>query len=254
MDLRPLLELRQAFPLSFARDGETLLVASDLPGTRQLHSVATRGGELLELTDFPEPVDGQLLPDGRILLAMDEGGNERTQLYLLAPEPGAEPKPLVVDPRFIHGTPQREPRRDAARVRDEPAQRARLRRRRAQPRQRRRSTRSSSAAGAASSRSRPTATGSRRAGSASAAATATCTCSGSRAARSSTSRRTRARRSTGRRPGCPTRPASSRATNEGRETRAIGRYDLAARHVDGRPRVGAGTSTASSTAPGGRCS
>jgi len=106
MDLRPLLELRQAFPLSFARDGETLLVASDLPGTRQLHSVAAHGGDLLELTDFPEPVDGQLLPDGRILLAMDEGGNERTQLYLLEPEPGAEPKPLVVDPRFVHGTPQ----------------------------------------------------------------------------------------------------------------------------------------------------
>ena len=35
-DLRTLLELRQAFPLSWSPDGSTLLVASDLPGTRQL--------------------------------------------------------------------------------------------------------------------------------------------------------------------------------------------------------------------------
>jgi dipeptidyl aminopeptidase/acylaminoacyl peptidase len=48
-------------------------------------------------------VDGTLLPDGRILLEVDEGGNERTQLYLLAR--GGEPEPLVVDPRFNHWTP-----------------------------------------------------------------------------------------------------------------------------------------------------
>jgi dipeptidyl aminopeptidase/acylaminoacyl peptidase len=34
---------------------------------------------------------------------VDEGGNERTQLYLL--ERGGEPQPLVVDPRFNHWTP-----------------------------------------------------------------------------------------------------------------------------------------------------
>src|ERR1019366_679354 len=32
-------------------------------------------------------------------------GNERTQLYLLDAEPGAELEPLVVDPRFIHRSP-----------------------------------------------------------------------------------------------------------------------------------------------------
>jgi len=106
VDLRHLLELRQAFPLSFARDGKTLLVSSDLPGTRQLFWATASGGELDQLTDSPEPVDGQLLPDGRILLTIDEGGNERTQLYLLATERDAIPKPLVVDPRFVHGTPR----------------------------------------------------------------------------------------------------------------------------------------------------
>jgi dipeptidyl aminopeptidase/acylaminoacyl peptidase len=97
--------MRQAVPLSFSGDGATLLVGSDVPGTRQLHVLPARGGDLRQVTDFRDPVSGQLLPDGRILLELDEGGNERTQLYLLDPRPGAEPEPLVVDPRFIHGTP-----------------------------------------------------------------------------------------------------------------------------------------------------
>jgi dipeptidyl aminopeptidase/acylaminoacyl peptidase len=105
-DLRALLELRQAWPLSFSADGETLLVASDLPGTRQLFLAPVAGGELRQLTFLPEPVDGMWLPDGRILLTIDEGGNERGQLYLLEAEPHAEPEPLVVDSRYIHGTPR----------------------------------------------------------------------------------------------------------------------------------------------------
>jgi dipeptidyl aminopeptidase/acylaminoacyl peptidase len=97
--------MRQALPLSFSTDGSALLVASNVPGTQQLYVVPSRGGELRRLTDFPEPVSGQFLPDGRILLEMDERGNERTQLYLLDAEPGAEPESLVVDPRFMHATP-----------------------------------------------------------------------------------------------------------------------------------------------------
>ena len=104
-DLRALLEMRQAMPLSFSDDGETLLVGCDVPGTNQLHLLPARGGELRQLTDFRDPVSGQLLPDGRILLEMDESGNERTQLYLLDAQPGAEPEPLVVDPRYIHSSP-----------------------------------------------------------------------------------------------------------------------------------------------------
>jgi dipeptidyl aminopeptidase/acylaminoacyl peptidase len=96
--------MRQALPLSFSADGSALLVASNVPGTQQLYVVPSRGGELRQLTDFAEPVSGQFLPDGRILLEIDESGNERTQLYLLDAEPGAEPEPLVVDPRFMHAT------------------------------------------------------------------------------------------------------------------------------------------------------
>jgi dipeptidyl aminopeptidase/acylaminoacyl peptidase len=104
-DLRALLEMRQASPLSFSQDGEQLLVDSNVPGTRQLYLVSSRGGDLRPLTHFDEPVSGQLLPDGRLLLEKDAGGNERTQLYLLDAEPGAEAEPLVVDPRFIHASP-----------------------------------------------------------------------------------------------------------------------------------------------------
>ena len=96
-DLRTLLGLRQAFPLSWSSDGSWLLVASDLSGTRQLYRLPLAGGELEQLTNYPEPVDGQLLPDDRLLLQIDEGGNERTQLYL-------EGEPLVVDQRFIHAS------------------------------------------------------------------------------------------------------------------------------------------------------
>jgi len=105
-DLQALLEMRQASPLSFSDDGRLLLVGSDVPGTRQLYAVPARGGEPQQLTRFDEPVAGQYLPDGRILLEIDAGGNERTQLYFLAAEPGAPPEALVVDERFIHASPQ----------------------------------------------------------------------------------------------------------------------------------------------------
>src|SRR5260370_41665028 len=98
--------MRQASPLSFTKDGSRLVVASDGPGTSQLHIVDAGGGDLQQLTSFDDPVSGRFLDDGRILLEMDHDGNERTQLYLLAAEPGAAPKPLVVDPRFIHSSPR----------------------------------------------------------------------------------------------------------------------------------------------------
>jgi dipeptidyl aminopeptidase/acylaminoacyl peptidase len=102
-DLRSLLEMRQAVPLSFSDDGSRLLVASNIPGTHQLYALPARGGELEQLTDSAEPVSGLFLPDGRVLVEIDAGGNERTQLYVLD---DGKLDPLVVDPRFIHRTPQ----------------------------------------------------------------------------------------------------------------------------------------------------
>jgi dipeptidyl aminopeptidase/acylaminoacyl peptidase len=102
--LRALLEMRQAVPLSFSDDGTRLLVASNVPGTHQLYELPARGGELEQLTDLAEPVSGFYLPDGRVLVEIDAGGNERTQLYVRGDDGALEE--LVVDPRFIHRTPR----------------------------------------------------------------------------------------------------------------------------------------------------
>ncbi len=102
-DLRSLLEMRQALPLSFSDDGARLLVASNIPGTHQLYALPARGGELEQLTDSAEPVSGFFLPDGRVLVEIDAGGDERTQLHVLD---AGKLDPLVVDPRFIHRTPR----------------------------------------------------------------------------------------------------------------------------------------------------
>jgi dipeptidyl aminopeptidase/acylaminoacyl peptidase len=105
-ELRALLEMQQAWPLSFAADGSWLLVASDATGTRQLFRLRLDDGELEQLTELAEPVDGLLLADDRVLLAVDERGNERTQLSILGEGP------LVVDPRFNHWTPVPDARGD----------------------------------------------------------------------------------------------------------------------------------------------
>jgi dipeptidyl aminopeptidase/acylaminoacyl peptidase len=102
LSLRELLELRVAFPAGFSDDGQSVLLLSNRAGTMQLYRVARAGGELVQLTNFDEPVAGQYVPDagGRILLSIDEGGNERSQLHLL--DPGTEPQPFAVDPESIH--------------------------------------------------------------------------------------------------------------------------------------------------------
>ena len=104
--LRDLLEARVARPADFSPDGASVLVCSDVPGTMQLYRVPRRGGALEQLTALPEPVTGSYVPTGgRLLLQMDEGGNERIQLYLLEDAPGAAPERLVYEPDFIHRAP-----------------------------------------------------------------------------------------------------------------------------------------------------
>jgi acetyl esterase/lipase len=62
---------------------ERILVRSDLSGTMQLYEVAS--GDLVKLTALPEPVSSaHYIPGTRqAVLAIDEGGNERHQLYLI---------------------------------------------------------------------------------------------------------------------------------------------------------------------------
>ena len=83
---------------------------SDVSGTLQLHEFAS--GTLVELTALPEPVaSAHYLPDTRwAVLAIDEGGNERYQLYLIDLDDARAAtvrgfdrlQPLTTDPRFGH--------------------------------------------------------------------------------------------------------------------------------------------------------
>lgn len=101
--LRDYLEIRTAAPTSFSSDGGRVAVSSDLSGTAQLYRVGRDGGSLVALTAEAEPVSGGYLPGrGGLLVAMDAGGNERHQLYLLDDEPAAKLRPFVVEPEFIH--------------------------------------------------------------------------------------------------------------------------------------------------------
>ena len=102
--LQELLEVAWALPADVADDG-TVLVRWNVPGSFQLY-LRRHGEELVQVTDLGEPVNGRFVPGSdRILLSVDDGGNERAQLYLLDPTPGATPEPLVVEPEFLHVTP-----------------------------------------------------------------------------------------------------------------------------------------------------
>ena len=123
-DIRAYLQTRTAGPCGFSPDGTTLLVSSDVPGSSQLFRLAVADvvpggvpvGELAQVTDLPEPVGGSYLPvpiDGAqtLVLGLDAGGNERQQLYLLAPDGVPTPvtttdalTPLVVDTEHIHNS------------------------------------------------------------------------------------------------------------------------------------------------------
>ena len=104
LSLEQLLTVSSAVPADVRDDG-TVLVRWNVPGTFQLY-LARPGHAPEQLTSLAEPVDGRFVPGtDRILLSVDQGGNERAQLYLTRAEPGAALEPLVVEPEFLHVTP-----------------------------------------------------------------------------------------------------------------------------------------------------
>jgi dipeptidyl aminopeptidase/acylaminoacyl peptidase len=89
---------------------ERLLVRSNLTGTMQLYEL-DGGSGLRQVTDLPEPVaTGHYVPgERRAVIAVDTGGNERHQLYLLdleaavdRPVGTADLKPLTEEPKYGH--------------------------------------------------------------------------------------------------------------------------------------------------------
>jgi protease II len=88
-----------------------LLVLSDVSGTSQLHELLSPG-DSVQLTSLPEPVaSAHYVPGARqAVIAVDSGGDERHQLYVIdlddaagAPVTGVERlTQLTSDPRFAH--------------------------------------------------------------------------------------------------------------------------------------------------------
>jgi dipeptidyl aminopeptidase/acylaminoacyl peptidase len=108
--LEALLEAPSAAPADVSRDGQTVLVLSNLTGTIQAYRVPARGGDLVPVTRFDDPVASAcFLQDGRVLIQKDEGGNERYQLYLLDAAAGTPPEPLAHEPELMHLDPQESP-------------------------------------------------------------------------------------------------------------------------------------------------
>ncbi|SEO40432.1 Dipeptidyl aminopeptidase/acylaminoacyl peptidase [Halogranum amylolyticum] len=89
-DIERYLNIRSAYGASFSPSGETLSFLMDTTGTSQVWSVGGPGEWPDQHTFYDERVTfGSWSPERRELaFGMDEGGNERDQLYLLGPDTG----------------------------------------------------------------------------------------------------------------------------------------------------------------------
>lgn len=97
------LNVRSALRPSFSPDGDRIAFLTDISGLPQLWSVPAAGGAPRQLTDYAERIiDARYAPaGGNILFSMDQGGDERGQLYLLD-DATAAVTALTSDPEVIH--------------------------------------------------------------------------------------------------------------------------------------------------------
>jgi dipeptidyl aminopeptidase/acylaminoacyl peptidase len=111
--VRALLRTRRALLADVDRGAgapERVLVRGDTAGTMQLYEL--RSGNQVQLTSLPEPIGSAHYIPGtrRAVLAIDQGGNERHQLYLIDLDDAAAEivkdfdrlQALTSDPRFGH--------------------------------------------------------------------------------------------------------------------------------------------------------
>lgn len=82
--------VRGAGLVDWTTDGAGVFIATRFADVTQIHRVDQPGGARHQLTFFPEPVGGQVRRPGseEVLFAMDEGGSEFFQLFLLDPGSG----------------------------------------------------------------------------------------------------------------------------------------------------------------------
>ena len=101
--LTRLLEARSSVIADVAADGSELLVRCDDTGSLQVYRLSTRDGELRQLTFLDEPVAAaRYIPHtDDVVVAVDRGGNENYQLWLVDVN-GGDPRALVVAENIKH--------------------------------------------------------------------------------------------------------------------------------------------------------
>lgn len=101
--LTRLIEARSSAVADVAADGSEVLVRSDDTGSMQIYRLPTRGGDRTQLTFLDEPVAAARYIPGTddVVVAVDRGGNENYQLWVVDINGGA-PRPLVVEENIKH--------------------------------------------------------------------------------------------------------------------------------------------------------
>src|ERR1019366_6106177 len=101
--LTRLLGARSSVIADVAPAGDELLIRSDGTGSMQVYRLPAQGGELKQLTFLSEPVSAARYIPGTddIVVAVDRGGNENYQLWLVDRN-GGGPRALVVEENIKH--------------------------------------------------------------------------------------------------------------------------------------------------------
>jgi dipeptidyl aminopeptidase/acylaminoacyl peptidase len=101
--LTRLLGARTAVIADVSSDGTELLVRCDDTGSLQVYRLPAGGGDLVQLTFLAEPVSAARYIPGTndIVVAVDHGGNEVYQLWLVD-RGGGEPRALIVEDNIKH--------------------------------------------------------------------------------------------------------------------------------------------------------
>jgi dipeptidyl aminopeptidase/acylaminoacyl peptidase len=101
--LSRLLAARSSVIADVSSDGAELLVRCDDSGSMQVYRLSSAGGELIQLTFLDEPVSAARYIPGTddIVVAVDRGGNENYQLWMVDLD-GGEPRPLIVEESVKH--------------------------------------------------------------------------------------------------------------------------------------------------------
>ena len=101
--LTRLLAARSSAIADVAPDGDELLSAAMTPAACRCIAFPLQGGDLIQVTFLEEPVAAARYIPGTsdIVVAVDRGGNENYQLWLVDLQ-GGEPRPLVVEENIKH--------------------------------------------------------------------------------------------------------------------------------------------------------